>query len=114
VTVAAVAAGGGGFDDAVLVLGALLMVGALASGLARRSFLSLTALFVLAGFVLGHGGVGVLDLRASSPFVRDLAVVALFAVLLVPRVRPFGSDPAVGMSDRTAGSDPKGQTPGVV
>jgi NhaP-type Na+/H+ or K+/H+ antiporter len=81
VTVAAVAAGGGGFDDAVLVLGALLMVGALASGLARRSFLSLTALFVLAGFVLGHGGLGVLELDASSPFVRDLAVVALIVIL---------------------------------
>jgi sodium/hydrogen antiporter len=81
VTVAAVAAGGGGFDDAALVLGALLMVGALASGLARRSFLSLTALFVLAGFALGHAGFGVLDLQAGSAFVRDLAVVALIVIL---------------------------------
>jgi sodium/hydrogen antiporter len=81
VTVAAVAAGGGGFDDAVLVLGALLMVGALASGLARRSFLSLTALFVLAGFALGHGGLGVLNLSADSAFVGDLAVVALIVIL---------------------------------
>src|SRR5918912_4544715 len=81
VTVAAVPAGGGGFDDAVLVLGALLMAGALASGLARRSFLSLTALFVLAGFSLGHGGLEVLDLDPGSPFVRDLAVVALIVIL---------------------------------
>lgn len=80
-TVAAAATGGGGFDDAALVLGALLMVGALASGLARRSFLSLTALFVLAGFALGQGGLGVLDLRAGSEFVRDLAVVALIVIL---------------------------------
>jgi NhaP-type Na+/H+ or K+/H+ antiporter len=81
VTVAAIAAGGGGFDDAVLVLGALLMIGALASGLARRSFLSLTALFVLAGFVLGHGGLGVIKLEPGSPFVREDAVVALVVIL---------------------------------
>ena len=37
------------------------MGGALLSGLARRSFLSLTALFVLAGFVLGEGGLEVLE-----------------------------------------------------
>src|SRR5919202_4241080 len=57
------------------------MVGALASGLARCSFLSLTALFVLAGFALGRGGLGVLDLDPGSPFVRDLAVVALIVIL---------------------------------
>ncbi len=38
------------------------MVGALASGLAHRSFLSLTAVFVLAGFLLGEGGLGVLEI----------------------------------------------------
>src|SRR3954468_2795518 len=81
VTVAAVPASGGGFDDVVLVFGALLMLGALASGLARRSFLSLTALFVLAGFALGQGGADVLHLHADSPFVRDLAVVALIVIL---------------------------------
>jgi NhaP-type Na+/H+ and K+/H+ antiporter len=36
----------------LLVLGALLMAGALISGLVRRSFLSLAAVFVLAGFAL--------------------------------------------------------------
>ena len=35
------------FEDAVLILGAVLVGGALASGIARRSFLSLTAAFVL-------------------------------------------------------------------
>jgi NhaP-type Na+/H+ or K+/H+ antiporter len=69
------------FDTAVLVLGALLVVGALLSGLAGRSFLSLTALFVVAGFVLGEGGLGVLDFRASSGFVNQLAVVALVVIL---------------------------------
>jgi sodium/hydrogen antiporter len=69
------------FDVAVLVLGALLVVGALASGLAGRSFLSLTALFVLACFVLGQGGLKVLQFDPRSGFVRDLATVALIVIL---------------------------------
>ena len=69
------------FESAVLVLGGLLVVGALVSGLARRSFLSLTALFVVAGFVLGNGGLGFLDVDARSEFVKDLATVALIVIL---------------------------------
>jgi NhaP-type Na+/H+ or K+/H+ antiporter len=62
-------------------LGLLLIVGALLSGLAQRSFLSLTALFVLAGFAVGPGGFGWLDFRANSGFVEDLAFVALIVIL---------------------------------
>lgn len=69
------------FQTTVGVAGGLLMVGALLSGLARRSFLSLTALFVLVGFALGDGGAGVLQFRAESPFVEDLAVLALIVIL---------------------------------
>ena len=50
-------------ETALTVLGALLVFGALVSGIARRSLLSLTAVFVLAGFVLGQGGFDVLRLR---------------------------------------------------
>src|SRR5262245_34792721 len=57
------------------------MVGALASGLAHRSFLSLTALFVVAGFLLGRGGLGVIEIDPRSEFVHDLAVVALIVIL---------------------------------
>ncbi|HEY1357930.1 MAG TPA: cation:proton antiporter [Thermoleophilaceae bacterium] len=63
------------------VLGLLLIGGALLSGLARRSFLSLTALFVLAGFALGNGGLEVLDFDPGSDFVTDLAVIALIVIL---------------------------------
>ena len=63
------------------MLGALLMVGALAAGLARRSFLSLTAVFVLAGFALGRGGLEVLEFDPTSGFVASLAVVALIVIL---------------------------------
>jgi sodium/hydrogen antiporter len=81
VTVLAASAGSEVFDTAVLVLGALLMGGALLSGLARRSFLSLTALFVLCGFALGKGGLEVLEPDASGGFVQALATVALIVIL---------------------------------
>jgi NhaP-type Na+/H+ or K+/H+ antiporter len=69
------------FETAIVVLGALLVGGALVSGIAHRSFLSLTALFVIAGFVLGHGGFEVLDFDQRSGFVSQLAIVALIVIL---------------------------------
>jgi NhaP-type Na+/H+ or K+/H+ antiporter len=69
------------FEVTLLTFGALLVLGALASGLAGRSFLSLTALFVLAGFVLGPDVFGVLHFHARSAFVSDLAIVALIVIL---------------------------------
>ncbi len=68
-------------DTPLAVLGGMLVVGALLAGLARRSFLSLTALFVVAGFALGNGGLGVLELDPRSGFVGSLAVVALIVIL---------------------------------
>ena len=69
------------FQASVTVLGLLLMLGALLSGLARRSMLSLAAVFVLAGFVLGNGGFDWIDFRARSGFVEDLAFAALIVIL---------------------------------
>ncbi len=69
------------FETVAALLGGLLMFGALVSGVARRSFLSLTALFVLAGFILGAGGLGVLELDARSGFVEGLALCALVVIL---------------------------------
>ncbi|HEX4717175.1 MAG TPA: sodium:proton antiporter [Thermoleophilaceae bacterium] len=69
------------FEDVFAVLGVLLMGGALIAGIARRSFLSLTAIFVVAGFVLGKGGLKVLEFDAQSQFVEILAVVALILIL---------------------------------
>jgi sodium/hydrogen antiporter len=69
------------FDVSLLVFGGLLLAGALVSGLVHRSFLSLTALFVLAGFALGKGGLEVLELDPESGFVSGLAIVALVVIL---------------------------------
>jgi NhaP-type Na+/H+ or K+/H+ antiporter len=75
------AAGVDFLEEPLAVFGALLMLGALVSGIARRSLLSLTAAFVVAGFLLGQGGIGVLDLDPTSDFVQGLAVVALVLIL---------------------------------
>jgi sodium/hydrogen antiporter len=69
------------FETAATVLGALLVGGALLSGLARRSFLSLTAVFVVVGFLLGSDGVDVLKIDPRSAFVHDLAILALVLIL---------------------------------
>src|SRR3954464_15718720 len=68
-------------QTALTVFGALLVFGALVSGIARRAMLSLTAGFVLAGFVLGQGGFEVLEFSATSGFVSVLATVALVVIL---------------------------------
>jgi len=69
------------FDTSALIFGGLLILGALASDVARRSFLSLTAVFVVAGFVLGDGVLGVLEFDPQSAFVEQLATVALIVIL---------------------------------
>src|SRR3954462_10469751 len=69
------------FEDVFAVLGVLLIFGALVAGLAHRTFLSLTAVFVIAGFLLGDAALGVLDFDPQSDFVEILAVVALILIL---------------------------------
>jgi NhaP-type Na+/H+ or K+/H+ antiporter len=69
------------FNTAALVLAGMLIIGALLAGLAHRSFLSLTAVFVVAGFILGPAGFGVLQFDPRSGFVSSLASVALIVIL---------------------------------
>jgi NhaP-type Na+/H+ or K+/H+ antiporter len=69
------------FETDLLVFGVLLVAGALVSGIARESLLSLMALFVVVGFALGSGGFDVLHTSARSEFVGDLATVALIVIL---------------------------------
>ena len=76
-----VAAGIEFLEAPLAVFGVMLVLGALISGLAGRSFLSLTAAFVLAGFVLGEGGTELIELDPTAGFVQGLAVVALILIL---------------------------------
>jgi sodium/hydrogen antiporter len=68
-------------DEELLIFGLALVVGALLAGVARRSFLALAAVFVLAGFALGEGGLELLQLDPRSGFVEALAVIALIVIL---------------------------------
>ena len=61
--------------------GVMLVLGALISGLAGRSFVSLAAVFVLAGFALGEGGTELIEFDPTSGFVQGLTVVALILIL---------------------------------
>jgi NhaP-type Na+/H+ or K+/H+ antiporter len=76
-----VAAGIEFLEAPLAAFGVLLMLGALISGLAGRSLLSLTAAFVLAGFVLGEGGAELIEFDPTSEFVQGLAVVGLILIL---------------------------------
>ena len=67
------------FQTGVATLGGLLVLGALLSGLAHRNILSLAAVYVVAGFVLGEAGV--LKFHANSGFVSGLAALALIVIL---------------------------------
>jgi NhaP-type Na+/H+ or K+/H+ antiporter len=68
-------------EESLAALGGMLVFGALISGIARRSFLSLTAVFVLAGFALGEGGLEVLQFDPRGGFVQAVAVIALILIL---------------------------------
>jgi sodium/hydrogen antiporter len=76
-----IAAGVEFLDAPLAVFGVLLVAGALVSGLARRSLLSLTAAFVVAGFLVGEGGAELIEFDPTSGFVQGLAVVALILIL---------------------------------
>jgi predicted Kef-type K+ transport protein len=79
----------------LLAFSVVLLIGVLLSGLAHRSVLSTAVLFLLAGFLLGDGMIGVVQLRAEDELVTVLAELALFSVL-------FTDGQRVGLRDLAA------------
>ncbi len=67
----------------VLVFGVCLLISVLVSGVAARTILSTSLLFLLSGALVGQGGFGLVDLGPDSPLVGTLADLALFTVLFV-------------------------------
>lgn len=67
----------------VLLFGISLLVSVLVSGVAARTVLSTSLIFLLAGALVGQGGFGLVDLSPDSPIVGRLADLALFTVLFV-------------------------------
>jgi NhaP-type Na+/H+ or K+/H+ antiporter len=71
----------------LLVFALVLLLAVLLSGLANRSVLSMTVLFLVAGFLVGTGTTGLVDVSAGSEIVSLLARLALFAVLFTDGMR---------------------------
>jgi NhaP-type Na+/H+ or K+/H+ antiporter len=67
----------------VLAFGVVLLVSVSLSGVAARTVLSTALMFLLAGALIGQGGLGLVDIPSSGPFVTGLADLALFTVLFV-------------------------------
>src|SRR4051812_7869827 len=65
----------------IAVFGVALLIAVLVSGLAARSILSTSLLFLVAGALVGDGAFGLIHITADSPIVSVTADLALFAVL---------------------------------
>ncbi|WHT22579.1 cation:proton antiporter [Crossiella sp. CA-258035] len=65
----------------VLAFGVVLLISVSLSGVAARTILSTALLFLLAGALLGQGGLGWVQIAPNSPMVTVLADIALFTVL---------------------------------
>ncbi|MCA2229234.1 cation:proton antiporter [Nonomuraea aurantiaca] len=71
----------------LLAFAGVLLLAVLLSSLAHRTILSTAALFLVAGFVLGDGALGVVSLAPDEELVGTLAELALFAVLFTDGMR---------------------------
>lgn len=71
----------------LLSFAALLLIGVLISERAHRTVLSTAVLFLMGGFLLGPGALGVIRVSTGDPVVGGLAELALFAVLFTDGMR---------------------------
>ncbi|GAB3466272.1 cation:proton antiporter [Streptomonospora sediminis] len=78
--------------ELVLAFGVVLFAAVLVSGIANRTVLSTAVLFLVAGFVLGDGVLGLVALSGGTEWVRVLAEGALFAVLFTDGMRLDAKD----------------------
>ncbi|MCW3768193.1 MULTISPECIES: cation:proton antiporter domain-containing protein [Paenarthrobacter] len=65
----------------LLSFAVLLLIGVLISERAHRTVLSTAVLFLLGGFLLGPGALGIVTVSSGDPIVGGLAELALFSVL---------------------------------
>ncbi|MET3206274.1 UNVERIFIED_ORG: NhaP-type Na+/H+ or K+/H+ antiporter [Arthrobacter sp. UYEF13] len=71
----------------LLSFAVLLLIGVLISERAHRTVLSTAVLFLVGGFLLGPGALGVITITSSDPIVGGLAELALFSVLFTDGMR---------------------------
>lgn len=74
------------FAPALAIIGAVIIVSALLSGLIERSGLPQVAVFLALGAVLGPAGLGVLNLSLESPALHVVATLSLALVLFTDAV----------------------------
>lgn len=75
------------FGATLAIIGVVIIVSALLSGLIDRSGLPQVAVFPGLGAALGPLGLGLLDLSLSSPALRVVATLSLVLVLFTDAVR---------------------------
>jgi NhaP-type Na+/H+ or K+/H+ antiporter len=73
--------------DFLLIFAGALLVAVLLSELAHRTVLSTAVLFLVVGFLAGHGVTDLLVLSPGDPLVTRLAELALFSVLFTDGMR---------------------------
>lgn len=71
----------------LLCFAAVLLLAVLVSHLAHKTVLSTAVLFLVAGFLLGDGVFGVINVKADDKIVSLVAEAALFAVLFTDGMR---------------------------
>jgi sodium/hydrogen antiporter len=76
----------------LLTYALVLLLAVLVSALAQRTVLSTAVLFLVAGFLVGDGVLGVVSVTPDSPVVASLAELALFAVLFTDGMRVGWTD----------------------
>src|SRR5882672_12541616 len=74
------------FVSTLALIGAVIVIAALLSGLVDRSGLPQVAVFLALGAALGPFGLGVLDLSLHSPSLRVVSVLSLALVLFTDAV----------------------------
>lgn len=85
----------------VLAFGVMLLISVSLSGVAARTVLSTALLFLVAGALIGPGGLGLVQLSADDEIVAVLADIALFTVLFTDGQR--ASVPALREGWRLSG-----------
>lgn len=71
----------------LLCFAVLLLAGVLISERAHRTVLSTAVLFLLGGFIVGDGVLGLVEVKTGDPLVGGLAELALFSVLFTDGMR---------------------------
>lgn len=71
----------------VFVFASILLLAVLISAQANRSVLSTAVLFLVAGYVAGGGGIGLIQITPENAVVATLAELALFSILFMDGMR---------------------------